>query len=53
MIEGNKEWLCGDFFLDHSGSSLEEGIYDRYWYGWVKVSGEDFFSVIEKIKLSK
>jgi hypothetical protein len=39
--------------LDYSGNSIDEGIYDRYWYGYVKVSYEKFSSTIDAIKNSK
>jgi hypothetical protein len=45
LLESNK-WLRGDFTLEYSGNSLEEGTYDRYWYGLVKVAPENFFPVI-------
>ncbi len=47
------KWLSGEFLLDYSGTSLEEGLYDRYWYGWIKTSAETFFNVVEEVNKSK
>ena len=49
LLDSNK-WLQGDFFLDYSGTSLEEGFYDRYWYGWIKVAPENFFSTLNEMR---
>ncbi len=39
--------------MEYSGNSLDEGVYDRYWYGYVKVSHENFVPTVEQIKKSK
>ena len=32
---------------------MDEGVYDRYWYGYVKVTHENFSNTIDQIKESK
>lgn len=51
LLEKNK-WLQGTYTLDFSGTSESESTYERYWYGWIKVKPENFFSTLEEIKKS-
>lgn len=32
---------------------MDEGVYDRYWYGYVKVTHENFLNTVEQITKSK
>ena len=54
LIEKNK-WLCNDGVdFQHSGSQLEdERTYDRYWYGVVLATHENYNTVLEEINNSE
>lgn len=51
LLDKNK-WLQGAYALELSGTSESESVYERYWYGWIKVKPENFFSTLEEIKKS-
>lgn len=40
-------------YLDFSGDSEEEQIYDRYWFGSIKTTAEKYLGILEQIRKSK
>jgi hypothetical protein len=40
-------------YLDFSGDSEEEQIYDRYWFGSIKTTAEKYLGLLEQIRKSK
>lgn len=52
LIDKNK-WLTEEgVFLDYSGDSEEESVYDRYWYGFARVSHANYLPLIGQIQKS-
>lgn len=40
-------------YLDFSGDSEEEQIYDRYWFGSIKTTAQKYLEILEQIRKSK